>query len=122
MKKLIVILFILSSMIIFFSCGEPEESVRHYVTLSQGEEFDFQLNPTSKWDTISYDSFGGAEPEHSEDYAIYIKEGTPPYYHFLYVASNDYVGEDQARIKLSRREDSEKFIHYFYITIEADLP
>ena len=126
MKKLILFIVILSLTLLFINCGEPTENVHHYITLSQGEEFDFQLNPTTKWDTIFFDDFiGTGEPEHAEFYNIYKKDGNPPYYHFFYVADNEYVGEDYAEIKLERSDGISEsyFYQYFYITIVAsELP
>ncbi len=127
MKKLILFIIILSLTLFFINCGEPTENVHHYVTLSQGEEFDFQLNPATKWDTIFFDNFiNSGAPEHAEFYNIYKKDGNPPYYHFLYVADNDYIGEDYAEIKLERSNNlgSEAYFYqYFYITIVApELP
>ena len=119
MKKLIILFIALSLILVFIACGEPSESVDHIVTLTQGQEFDFQLNPVTKWDTLDY-GIGYSEPEHAEFYTIYKKEGNPPYYHFLYVADNEYVGEDYANIVLERTSGTGadyKFSHTFFFTI-----
>jgi hypothetical protein len=125
MKKLILLIIVLSVTLFFINCHGPSEGVNHIVTLTQGQEFDFQLNPVTKWDTLDF-GLARSKPEYAEYYTIYKKEGNPPYYHFLYVADNDYVGEDYAEIEIKRNTspgNDQFFYHNFYFTIVApELP
>lgn len=124
MKKITMILVFIIFSILLLTCGEPWEDVQHYVTLYQGEEYNFQLNPTTKWDTAYFPEILGKEayPLFAESFELYIKDGDPPYYNFLYIADDEYTGEDEARISLKRYNNGSfdsGFAHYFYFTILA---
>lgn len=123
MKKALLFFAIIGISLIFINCGEPEESVWHYITVNQGEELMFQLDAVTKWDTIYFSERFDIvhEPEHAEFYEIFAKDGDPSYYYFLYVAGHDFLGEDYAQITLSRDPNNQSYdevqTHLFYITV-----
>ena len=126
MKKILIILIVISISFMFFNCGEPEENIVHFITLEPGEEMVFQLDAVTKWDTITYNVL----PDHAEFYEIFINEDDPPYYCFRYIAVPYYVppsrggafeaangSSDEYCILLKR--DAPKFeqvqSHYFHV-------
>ena len=126
MKKIFIILIVICISLIFINCGEPSESIVHYITLEPGEEMVFQLDAVTKWDTIEYSR---GLPEHAEFYEIFINEDDPPYYCFRYIAVPHYVppsgggglaipngSSDQFSILLKREADyTQVQTHYFHV-------